>query len=259
MTAHASVRPTVTALAVALALALGGCAVEQDPGSWSPPSTAAPTDDHGSSTGGEGEDDHGQDDHGDGAESTATFPGGAEPAEPMPAQDGLEGETWVLGVGFFDGQDDNGERGPATLRFEGGQVEVVTGCNTGGGSYEIDGSRLSLGAISSTMMACEGTVATVERLVFGLLSQKELRATITDGEYLTLTAADGTALGFLHSAIATTGDPSATQAPGDDGTATVSPPAPTGPGTTTETVPPPGAPPADDEPTTEVPTSTTAP
>lgn len=63
----------------------------------------------------------------------------------------LEGSEWTL-VSL------NGklpiEEHPITLQFKGTEVGGNAGCNSYGGGYEVDGTRLRLQGIAGTAMAC---------------------------------------------------------------------------------------------------------
>jgi len=68
----------------------------------------------------------------------------------------LEGTTWVL-EGVIDGDAVSsvtaGLRVP-TIDFLDGELRLDTGCNTGGGRYEVDGDTMTIGPIRLTRMAC---------------------------------------------------------------------------------------------------------
>lgn len=70
-----------------------------------------------------------------------------------------------------------------------GQFGGNVGCNGFGAEYKADGSRVTFGAIMSTMMYCEAT-ADQESLVLEILNQGELSYQL-DGDTLTLTSANG--------------------------------------------------------------------
>ena len=65
--------------------------------------------------------------------------------------DPLEGTFWVLktygGASLIPGTE-------ITLTFEEGQVRGSSGCNTYGGSYEVDGDKISMSDLYMTEMAC---------------------------------------------------------------------------------------------------------
>ncbi|MDQ3739059.1 MAG: META domain-containing protein [Actinomycetota bacterium] len=68
----------------------------------------------------------------------------------------LEGTTWVL-EGIIDGDAvssvPTGTPIP-TLTFTGDDLAVDTGCNTGGGTYSVDGDELTVSPLRLTRMAC---------------------------------------------------------------------------------------------------------
>lgn len=77
--------------------------------------------------------------------------------------DGLAGGDWVL-------QEDAGPRGPY-LRFEGGSVSGLGGCNRFGGKYEQSGEKLSFSPLMSTRMACRPDLMKKEQAFFDMLGK----------------------------------------------------------------------------------------
>lgn len=68
----------------------------------------------------------------------------------------LEGPTWLLET-YVNLEDQPTERLPetrVTITFADGVVSGTGGCNNYSGSYEVDGSNLTIGQPVSTMMAC---------------------------------------------------------------------------------------------------------
>ena len=67
------------------------------------------------------------------------------------AGDPLEGTSWRLmtlgGDSLIPGTE-------ITLTFEEGQVHGSSGCNTYGGSYEVDGDKITMSDLYMTEMAC---------------------------------------------------------------------------------------------------------
>ncbi len=55
-----------------------------------------------------------------------------------------------------------------------GRLGVAAGCNTGGGTYTVDGARMSLGPIALTKKACKGASAEVERAIVATLGVDRL-------------------------------------------------------------------------------------
>jgi heat shock protein HslJ len=82
----------------------------------------------------------------------------------------LEGTTWVLdGIQTGAGNDGTVSSVPSGVRaiisLDGGLLSVETGCNTGSAPATLDGSTLTIGPITTTLIGCEGDPATVERLM----------------------------------------------------------------------------------------------
>ncbi len=161
-------------LGLALVIGLSACSVEESPGSWSPPST--PTTD---ATG-------------------QTSDQAAQTSEAPVKDEDLVG-TWQLETAYLmqddSGATSSGSNAPTLTFQEGGTLAVDTGCNTGGGDYQVDGDRVLLSPVATTLRACEGRVGALEAMVVGLLGAEELSFRIEDA-MLTLTAEDGTTLAF---------------------------------------------------------------
>jgi heat shock protein HslJ len=77
----------------------------------------------------------------------------------------------------------------ATLRMEGGQAAGSGGCNQWSAPYTLDGQALSFGAITSTLMLCEGPGGQVETFYFADLAG--VTRWSIEGTTLTLTSDDG--------------------------------------------------------------------
>lgn len=109
-----------------------------------------------------------------------------EVAEPDLA---LVGTDWVLSSILTGGTASSVPAGVvARLRFGAdGQVEVETGCNSGGGPYRVDGDRLVFGDLILTKRACIGPAGEVEAAVLTILGAKEVVFGI-DGPTLRLVA-----------------------------------------------------------------------
>lgn len=118
----------------------------------------------------------------------------------------LERQTWVLNTVYTQSANTNirGMENTA-LTFEGGQVQLDTGCNTGGGTYTLDGDALTLGPMRMTLMACPDPAMEIETLMTSVLSQMDLTVEL-EASTLKLTAPDGTALGFVAAEEGAAGD-----------------------------------------------------
>lgn len=79
----------------------------------------------------------------------------------------LAGPAWI--VASIAGAVPAGRR-PVTLRFEeGGRMGGQGPCNSYGGQWSLDGGRLSVRGVFSTMMACPEPAMTQERALFRIL------------------------------------------------------------------------------------------
>jgi heat shock protein HslJ len=67
----------------------------------------------------------------------------------------LEGVTWILDGGSIDALVDGVPPGTRVdLRFDDGAVSGTSGCNRYMGTYEVDGSAITFGALGGTEMGC---------------------------------------------------------------------------------------------------------
>lgn len=82
-----------------------------------------------------------------------------------------------------------------SIEFKAGQVTGNVGCNSFGGEYKLEGETLTFGSIMSTMMFCEGPVGDQELGTLAVL--KDSAKFALDGDTLTLTSADGSAVVVL--------------------------------------------------------------
>lgn len=57
------------------------------------------------------------------------------------------------------------------LRFEGGRLGISAGCNSMGGSYTLDGTRLSVSGLSMTEMGCDAPLMEQDSWVAGLFER----------------------------------------------------------------------------------------
>ena len=82
-----------------------------------------------------------------------------------------------------------------SIEFKEGQVSGNVGCNGFGGTYEIDGDKITFSEVVSTLMFCEGPVGDQELGTLAVL--QDSTTYVLDGDTLTLTSADGTAVVVL--------------------------------------------------------------
>jgi heat shock protein HslJ len=110
----------------------------------------------------------------------------------------LEGTRWQIdSIIEGDGPDGSVAQFPAAdahLHFEDGTVTGFTGCNQVHGTYEIDGSRITVGELVQTDVACPARLAHGEAAV-GAISGQELTTDVV-ARRLTLIGDDGTGLGL---------------------------------------------------------------
>ena len=106
--------------------------------------------------------------------------------------DPLNGTTWELySMGKYSPIDGS----KTTIRFEDGQVSGLGGCNQYGGEYQINGNRLTFGALYMTEMACmspEGIMDQEQRFLQSLgdassfeIMNGQLQVSLSEGETLT--------------------------------------------------------------------------
>jgi heat shock protein HslJ len=111
----------------------------------------------------------------------------ADPDQPF------EGTTWVLdgiqtGVGDASAVSSVPVGLRSTIVFEGGQLAVDTGCNSGMARASLDGDTLTLGPLALTKRGCEPDATELERIVTSVL-QGAVQVEI-DGRVLTVTGAE---------------------------------------------------------------------
>jgi heat shock protein HslJ len=103
----------------------------------------------------------------------------------------LEGTDWTLdGVRTADAVSSVPAGGAVpTLRFEGGQAVVTTGCNTGSTGYEVGDGEITFQPMALTLAACvDPAMAAVEQAIVATLSGTV--AYEIDADVLTLTNGD---------------------------------------------------------------------
>jgi heat shock protein HslJ len=99
----------------------------------------------------------------------------------------LEGHTWLVDTFIEnDGATNLSLPRTPTIVFEAGTVEVDTTCNTGSGSYVIEGEQLTLQTIAYSERGCDGASAEAERSIQAVLQAGSVRFEI-EASRLTLT------------------------------------------------------------------------
>jgi heat shock protein HslJ len=113
----------------------------------------------------------------------------------------IDGTSWILRSYVSSGaQVDVADGVFADATFDRDQLSGFSGCNDFTTSFEVDGSKLAIGELASTMMACEGAPADVEagyRSALGITAA--YTATSTE---LTLLDVNGTILALFDAAPA---------------------------------------------------------
>lgn len=88
---------------------------------------------------------------------------------------------------------------PITARFEAGRVAGFGGCNNFTGGYRLEGDRLTIDRVASTMMACPEPAATAEN-AFHRAFAGTFRY-VVEGDQLTATADSGAVLRFVQAPL----------------------------------------------------------
>lgn len=101
----------------------------------------------------------------------------------------LVGPTWVLtSIITGDAVSSIPEEIIATVTFkEDGSLDISPGCNSGGGTYTVDGETITFSEIFLTRMACMGAAGQVEASVLSVLDGAQITYAI-DASSLTLMA-----------------------------------------------------------------------
>ena len=77
-----------------------------------------------------------------------------------------------------------------SITFDGeGKIGGSVGCNSFGGDYKVDRTKITFESIVSTLMMCEGPVGDQETVTLNVLAGEA--AFKLDGNNLTITSADG--------------------------------------------------------------------
>jgi putative lipoprotein len=83
-----------------------------------------------------------------------------------------------------------------TIQFEDGQVSGNGGCNSFGGEYRVNGDKLKLEKLMSTLMACADPAMMEQETIFMQALGEAQRFEIMDGQ-LQIFGSDGEALTFV--------------------------------------------------------------
>jgi heat shock protein HslJ len=113
-----------------------------------------------------------------------------------PVHPRLVGTDWVI-VALVDDAPTASERpvvgAPRLHLAEDGSIGGHTGCNRFTGRYELEGSRLTIGPLATTRMACDEAAATQEAFLLRVLSDATV-GTAVNGDTLRLTGPAGAAI-----------------------------------------------------------------
>lgn len=130
-----------------------------------------------------------------------------EPASPPPTAAAIDAQTlaayrWQLS----EARDAQGKRidalfaradQPLTLEFQPGRIGVGNSCNRIGGAYRIEGDKLAIDRLASTMMACADPALAALDQAIGQRLEGQLPASVQRApEKLTLTTTGGDTLVF---------------------------------------------------------------
>jgi heat shock protein HslJ len=116
--------------------------------------------------------------------------GPSSTAEEEPTADGLSG-IWGLRSGAFEGEEITvPAQARGSIEFDGRRVSGTSFCNGFGGTYRLDGERLVLEDLASTLVGCTGEVAAAEHAFVGVLNAPGLSVTVDPME-LVLTSDAG--------------------------------------------------------------------
>jgi len=84
----------------------------------------------------------------------------------------------------------------ASLKFGAdGRFELQTGCNSGGGSYAVEGARIQFRDVVTTKRGCDGASGQMEAAVLGVLRAETLTFAIDAGSLTIMAGAQGLVLG----------------------------------------------------------------
>ena len=111
------------------------------------------------------------------------------------AGDPLDGTSWVLktygGASLMPGTE-------ITATIEEGQIRGSSGCNTYGGSYEVDGDKISMSDLFMTEMACLDPAGVMDQELEYLELLRDAQAFQVDEGELVIEAATDEVLAFAR-------------------------------------------------------------
>lgn len=95
--------------------------------------------------------------------------------------DSVEG-SWQMTSGTVDGEEiPLLDSHPITITFEGDEVSGTAACNSYGGTFELDGSEITFGALAMTEMACTPEETMQAEAMFGTALTRVQTVAIDDG------------------------------------------------------------------------------
>ena len=112
-----------------------------------------------------------------------------------PARDPLDGTSWVLKT--YGGASLIPET-EITLTLEEGQVHGSSGCNTYGGSYQVDGDKITMSDLFMTEMACLDPAGVMDQELEYLELLRDAQAFQADEGELVIEAASDEVLAFAR-------------------------------------------------------------
>jgi heat shock protein HslJ len=108
----------------------------------------------------------------------------------------ITGQWKLVSYGSADKQTPAAPDVETSIEFLDGKLSGNVGCNGFGGEYEVKDDILTLGPVMSTMMFCKGPVGDQEMGTLAVL--KDSAKFVLDGDKLTITSADGSAVIVLE-------------------------------------------------------------
>ena len=109
------------------------------------------------------------------------------------ASDSLDGTSWEL---YAISKHRPLEGSNITIAFDDGQVSGSSGCNSYGGEYKVSGTKIEIGMLASTMMACADPAMMEQESSFMQMLGDAHRFELVDGQ-LQIYWTDHEALTFI--------------------------------------------------------------